>query len=402
MNRNLSFILIAIFFLFATQTIVSVLVPITASDMAVGGTFIGLLVGLPSAIALLTEVPAAAFSDSIGRRLPMLIGAAIAVLASILFAFSAAPFPLTVSVIVYGAAMSVSAVPALAFVTEASRPENHAHVQGFNGAAQGLSALVGAVSVGLMLQLTSPRVAFGVVTLLALLVLFAVAKTNDQTGSPRPGFRLASVLRSYARVVTLVRTNRQVQLAGLVSLNYTFVFLVIGNAFLPLLLIKTLGLSAVFAGLVLGLRSIVATIVSSSFGFIVGHVGFRRAMLTTNAAAAVAVLLTATARAPVVFLILAVLQGVGCGFSAATANLLVVSATAETERALGFSTASFVSRIGTLFLPLLVGGILQLAGIAAAFLVAGFVSVSCVVALTLLSSRMVSIEPMGRIDVRRS
>ena len=191
MSRNLSFILMAIFFLFATQTIVSVLVPITASDMAVGGTFIGLLVALPSAIALLTEVPAAAFSDSVGRKLPMLIGAALAVLASLLFAFSASPLLLTVSVIVYGAAISVSAVPALAFVTEASRPENHARVQGFNGAVQGLSALAGALSVGFLLQLTSPRFAFVVVTLLALLVLFAVAKTKDQTGSRRPAFRPA-------------------------------------------------------------------------------------------------------------------------------------------------------------------------------------------------------------------
>ncbi|MEA2633950.1 MAG: hypothetical protein QOH92_717, partial [Chloroflexota bacterium] len=89
MTRNLYFIFTAIFLLFATQTIVSVLVPITASDMALGGTFIGLLVALPSAVALLTEVPAAAFSDSVGRKLPMLVGAALAVLASVLFAFSA-------------------------------------------------------------------------------------------------------------------------------------------------------------------------------------------------------------------------------------------------------------------------------------------------------------------------
>lgn len=402
MSRNLYFIFTAIFFLFATQTIVSVLVPITASDMALGGTFIGLLVALPSAIALLTEVPAAAFSDSVGRKLPMLIGAALAVLASVLFAFSASPLPLTVAVIIYGAAISVSAVPALAFVTEAARPENHARVQGFNGAVQGLSALIGAVSVGLLLQLTSPQVAFVVVTLLALLVLVAVAKADDQTGSRRPGFRLASVGRSYARVVMLVRTSRHVQLAGLVSLNYTFVFLVIGNSFLPLMLIKNLGFSAAFAGLVLGLRSIVATIVSSWFGFIVGHVGFRKAMLTTNAVAAVAVLLTAAAHAPAVFLVLAALQGVGCGFSAATANLLVVSATTETERALGFSTASFISRVGTLLLPLLLGGTLQLVGITATFLVAGFVSAGCVVALTLLSTMMTSIEPVGRSDALKS
>jgi MFS family permease len=309
---------------------------------------------------------------------------------------------LTVSVIIYGAAMSVSAVPALAFVTEAARPENHARVQGFNGAVQGLSALIGALSVGLLLQLTSPEVAFVVVTVLALLVLVAVAQTNDQTGSRRPGFQLAAVVRSYARVITLVRTSRHVQLAGLVSLNYTFVFLVIGNSFLPLLIIKNLGLSAAFAGLVLGLRSIVATIVSSFFGSIVGHIGFRNAMLATNATAAVGVLLTAVAHAPVVFLLLAALQGVGCGFSAATANLLVVSATAETERALGFSTASFVSRIGTLLLPLLLGGILQLAGITATFLVAGFISTGCVVALTLLSGIMTSLEPVSRSDVLKS
>jgi len=398
MSRNLHFILIAIFFLFATQTIVSVLVPITASDLGIGGTLIGLLVALPSAVALFTEVPAAAFSDSVGRKLPILIGATLALLASVIFLFSSSLVPLTVSVVIYGAGLSVSAVPALAFVTEASRPEHQARVQGYNGAVQGLSALVGALSVGLLLQLTSPRLAFAVVTLLAVLALVAVARTDDHTRFNRPGFRLASVLRSYARVARLVRTSRQIQLAGLVSLNYTFVFLVIGNSFLPLLLIKNLGYSAVFAGVVLGFRSIVATIVSSSFGFIVGHVGFRRSMLITNAAAAIAVLLTAAAHAPAMFLILAALQGVGCGFSAATANLYVVSATAESDRALGFSTASFTSRLGTIILPVLLGSVLQLLGISTAFLVAGCVCVASVIALTLLSSGTTSPETTPRLN----
>jgi hypothetical protein len=51
---------------------------------------------------------------------------------------------------------------------------------------------------------------------------------------------------------------------------------------------------------------------------------------------------------------------------------------------------------------LLLGGTLQLVGISATFLVAGFVSAGCVVALTLLSTMMTGIEPVGRSEVLKS
>jgi MFS family permease len=316
----------------------------------------------------------------------MLIGAAFAVIASLAFMFSTTPLLLSLSVLIYGASVSLSGISTLAFVTEASARDHHARVQGYNGATQGLSALVGALFVGLLLQVTSPRVTFGVVAILSLLNLLAVKRLDYPARRRGARFGLTEAATSYMRAAALIRTRRHIQLAGLVTFNYNFVFLVVGNSFLPLFIIKNLALSAVFAGIVLALRNGVATLVSSSFGFIVVRVGFRRAMVVSNGVAAFAVLLTATAQGRLSLLFLGALQGIGCGIGAATTNMLVTSATSINDRALGFASSSSVSKLGTLLLSLMLGVVLELWGMRATFIVAGLASGLCVSLITLLSS----------------
>jgi MFS family permease len=384
-NRNVRLVLGAIFCLFMVQTMVSVLIPVTASRMGLGGLEIGILIGLPGAVGLFTDVPSAALSDAIGRRPLMLGGSVLLLLAAGVFIFSGSPFQLTMAVLVYAVALSVTSGSALALVTEVAAPDRHAGVQGYNGAIQGLSAFVGALAVGVLIQGAPARWAFVSVGLVVLPIAVAVLLIRERVRRLGRRLQVTDVFISYRRAASLIRGSPQIQLAGLVGMNYGFVFLIVGNSFFPLYALKTLSLPAVFVGALLGYRSIVATLVSFFFGRTVARLGFRRAMLASNTLAAIGILLMPWSSTPVMLMVSATLQGMGCGFSAAIANLLVTSATPSTERALGFSSISFISRSGSLLFPLLLGRVLDVAGMRVALIAAGGLSVLCVAGLSGLS-----------------
>src|SRR5213593_2569598 len=148
MNRNLYLAFAAIFCLFATQTVVFVLIPLAAAEMEVPGFAIGALVAVLAGLGLASDVLVAVTSDRLGRKPLILAGAGLGVLAGILIAV-ASDFPtLFAGAVALGLSLSFAVGPALAYVTEACRPEQAAKIQGYNGAVQGLSALAGAFAVG--------------------------------------------------------------------------------------------------------------------------------------------------------------------------------------------------------------------------------------------------------------
>ena len=148
MNRNLYLVFAGIFALFATQTMALIAIPLAAASIGVPGYLIGVLVAIPAALGLCSDVVVAVASDRIGRKPLILAGAALGALAGLELAFSNDLAGLAVGSIVLGLSLSLSVGPALAYVTEASTPHAAARVQGYNGAVQGLSALAGALAIG--------------------------------------------------------------------------------------------------------------------------------------------------------------------------------------------------------------------------------------------------------------
>src|SRR6266550_841556 len=342
-NRNLYLVFAAIFCLFATQTVVFVLIPLAAAAMELPGVAIGVLVAVLAGLGLASDVLVSFTSYRLWRNPLILTGAGLGVLAGILLAV-AEDFPtLFAGAVALGLSLSFAVGPALAYVTEACRPEQAARVQGYNGAVQGLSALAGAFAIG-----------------------FAI----DHLGTGRSSLLISVVI-------------------------------VVGNSFLPIYIVRDLGQSAVLAGTLLAARNVAMTVASPLFGVAVSRFGLVATMLGTNALAVLGMVGVALAPDPQLLYIPLALAGFGTGFAAATANTLVTSATGRHERALGFATNSLVGRAGSLMSPLIFGTILEVSGSPAVFSAAAILGVAYIAAMA-ARMRLGTVVAPDRFDVRGS
>lgn len=390
MNRNVGLILATVFVLFAVQTMVSVLVPLVASGTGYGTTTIGILVAIPVGVGLATDIPFAKLSDVFGRRPAIIAGAAFGATAAVVFVSGSSLVVLVVGSILLGLALSMAIGPALAFVTEAVHPEQHARIQGFNGAVQGLSALLGAAAVGVLATSAGPALAF-----LCTAGLWAVAIVLALPIRERPrGGRLAlpahpvgAIVKPYVRVLRLLRHEPRMVMAGTAALLYGLQFLTVGNAFVPVFLVGTGGYSGADAGLLLGARSLVAALASLSFGFTVRRIGMVKSVVVPNAIGIVGLGLVPLLAGSPLLLLAFVLQGIGVAFGPATVNLLITTSTSDSERALGFSAMNVMARTAGVLIPLVLGVAASVGGFTALFTVTEIIGALMIASLILLARR---------------
>jgi MFS family permease len=369
-NRNLWLVLSGIFCVFATQTIAFVLIPLAAVSMGLPGSAIGLLVAVLAGLGLATDMLVAVISDHLGRRAPMLLGTALGVAAGGILSFASDFVGLLTGAIAFGLSLSLAVGPSLAYVTEACRPRDAARVQGYNGAIQGLSALAGAIVIGLAVERLGSRPSAWLIAGLMALAFTAFAGLAETVN--RSKLRsLKELLGGYTSAIRMLTTRPQLQLSAFVSLIFNSVVFVVGNSFLPLYIVHDLSESAVLAGGLLATRNVAMTVSSLFFGYAVGRFGLVRTMIGANTLAVAGVVGLSVVTDSRLLVVVLVVQGLGIGFAAATANTLVASATDRQERALGFATNSFVSRGGSLLSPLLYGVILEVSGNRAVFMAAG-------------------------------
>ena len=380
MNRNLYLVLAGIFCIFATQTMAFVLIPLAAAAVNVPGFAIGVLVAVTAGLGLLTDLPVAVTSDRLGRKPIILCGAGLGILAGILLSV-ARDFPtLLLSAVVFSLSLSFAIGPALAYVTEASLPDNAARVQGYNGAVQGLSALAGAVVIGFSVDTVGPDRTSLLISLLMAFSCVAFVSLKETVARDRiPSMH--ELIGSYPAALNLLLTRPSLQLSTLVSLIFNSVVFVAGNSFLPIYVVRDLGLPAVFAGGLLAVRNIAMTLSSPLFGPAVGRYGLTATMLGANFVAVAGMVGISLVPNPQALYVPLAVAGFGMGFAAATANTLVTSATTRRQRALGFATNSLVSRAGSLVSPLIFGVILGTSGSPAVFTAAGILGVAYLAAM---------------------
>lgn len=388
MKSDLVLLLGVVFLVFAAQTVVSVLVPLAATAVDLDASTIGLLVSIPLAVGILTDLPLAKASDHYGRRPALVAGSTTGVLAAIVLMIGGSVPYLIAGSLLVGVSLSLLIGPSLAFVTELATAENHARVQGFNGAIQGLSALLGALAIGVLVASVGIRAGF--VSVVALMLGVAALtwpireRSRERNGDAR-NVRPASLLLPYWRAIHMMREEPAMVIAGLVAGLYTVIVLVVGNAFVPVYLVTSEGFSGADAGGFVAVRSVVAALVSLTFGTVVAKTGMIRLIISTNTLGIVGLgLVPLLAQTPLLggaFII----QGVGIAFGPATANLLVTSATIGAERALGFSATQFTGRVIGVIMPIVLGVTASIAGFGALFLVTQMLGLAMVSAIAILA-----------------
>lgn len=384
----------AIFCAFATQTVAFVLIPLAAAVLGLPGAAIGVLVAVLAGLGLATDMLVAVVSDHLGRRAPMLLGAGVGIAAGAILSVASDFAGLLAGAVGVGLSLSLVVGPSLAYVTEACRPSDAARVQGYNGAIQGLSALAGALLVGVGVERLGPRPTAWLISGLMLLA-FTAFNGLQETVNRSPLRSVTKVLGGYTSALHLLTTRPQLQLSALVSLIFNSVVFVVGNSFLPVYIVHDLGESAVFAGTLLAARNVGMTISSPFFGYTVRRFGLVPTMIGANSLAVAGVVAISVVTDARLLALPLALQGLGIGFAAATANTLVASATGRRERALGFATNSLVSRAGSLLTPLLFGIILETSGARTVFVAAGAIGLAYLAAMVTRAQLIAGAEKAG-------
>ena len=387
MSRSPYLILSGIFFFTTAQTMVMILVPLAAASMVTSKTLVGLIVAVPGFLSLVADLPCAALSDRVGRRRMLVVGSGMSIIAAVTLSRSNEYLGLVLGITLSGLANSFWWGSALAYVSEASSPEDHAHVQGYNGGLQGLSAFIGALLAGILVDATGFAVAFVVVAVLGTLTALVALQTEETVKRADSQFSFTEIINGYRHAGRLLCTRTQIQMAGVIGLLYGIVIFSVGNSFFPLYVTTQIGYSSTLAGSLLSVRNLLGALVSPLFGPTVSRFGPFRAILVSQALGSLGLLLVPWTSSAVMMFVLLGAQGAGFGFAPAAANILVAAGTSLDDRAVGFACVGLFWRGSMLVLPPLLGLLAEVAGMHLVFVAGGLLAGLCITALAVLILR---------------
>ena len=371
----------------AGQTMISVLVPLSAASVGASEGRIGLLIAIPSLMGLLAGFPCAALSDRIGRRRLLISGAALTVAAALVLSLAEVYGWLVLGMAVAGLSNSVFFLPALAYVSEAVSSEVHVRVQGYNGGLQGLAALIGVLLAGVLIDVIGFSRAFVVAGLLGILTLFAALQTEETVRSSADGSVLKEIISGYRRAGRILFTRPQVQMAVVIGMLHSTVITSVGDAFFPLFATTRLAHSSTIASGLLGVRNLAAAATSMLFGMIATRLGLLRALFVGQALESLGLLLLPWAPNLVVMGGLLAAQGAGLGLCPASANVLVADGTSSDERGLGFACVGVTWRVAVVAVAPLLGLLAERAGLHLVFVAGGAFVVMGMMTLVFLEHR---------------
>ena len=371
----------------AGQTMMAVLVPLSAASMGTSEGRIGLLIAIPGLMALLAGFPCAALSDRIGRRRLLISGAILTVGAALVFSLAEAYGWLVLGMAVAGLSNSVFFLPALAYVSEVVSSEVHVRVQGYNGGLQGLAALMGVLLAGVLIDTVGFSWAFVAAGLLGLLTVFAALRTEETVRFSGDGLVFKEVISGYRRAGRILFTRPQVQMAVVIGVLYSTAITSVGDAFFPLFATTRLAHSPTSASSLLGVRNLAATATSLLFGAIATRFGLFRALLVAQALESLGLLLLPWAPNLVVTGGLLATQGIGLGLCPASANVLVADGTSSDERSLGFACVGVTWRVAVVAVAPLLGLLAERAGLYLVFVAGGAFAAMGMVILVFLQHR---------------
>ena len=278
MTRQVSFVLVAITATFAVQVMVLILVPLKAAALGVPASTAVALVATWGLLGMVIDIPGSALSDAVGRRWVIAVGGTAMAVAAVMLAIATDLAALLAGMVVFGLGQALSFGPALAFLTEVASPAEHDKVQGVNGAAQGVSGILGALLAGLFAQL-GYGIAFVPVFVLAVIVMASVLATPESLARPSRARNVHGLLGSYKRALRMTVRRPPVAFASLLSVLYAIVFLVVAASTLPLVLVEIEGYSPALAGALIAFRNLVAAALSLTFAAVTRRYGLARTVV---------------------------------------------------------------------------------------------------------------------------
>jgi MFS family permease len=361
-----------VFGAFTADALMQTLLP--ASMQAAGvrsSVLIGWLLALGFGVGMLAAPPAALASDRVGRRrIIMPAGLTLAAGAGLLaLAYRAGAVVAALPVLVFGIGRGILIVTSLAMVGDVGRDQYG--IQGLNGAAQRLSALLAAVIAAVILS--DHDWSAGMLAVMAVgLTLSALSLTGrDQVTPVVPA--TGSHLSAYLRSLRVLRGERRLWASSLLNLHNN-VSIVLGNSFLPITLAvarSQLGLTVL---ILLAARDLTATAVGLAFRRLGVLLGVGRTVASCAACTTGGLVILGLSGMRLVPLIAlgTALQGIALALSISSTNLLATAGHAD--KGLRIAASQYVNIAGTILLPVVFGVVLGLAGARGLFLLGAVIA----------------------------
>jgi MFS family permease len=376
--------------IFFAQLVVIVTIPVAAARDGLSSAVAGVVLGVYGGTSLLADVPAAALSDALGRRVLMVLGGLVLAVGSLTLALLLGLPGYVLGAVLVAAGFALLVSPSLAHLSELGDPLDQVSLQGANGAVQAAASIAAVLMVGGLLATIGPAAAFVLAIGAGLAIALLALGTHDH---PRQYVNVDRWLavRSFASGFALLR-ERLVLLATLLAVAYGLIFLVVGNAFTAPFAIA-LGVSPAVVGVLLALRTVVILLVSPTFGAVARRYGVATPAVVTTAIGAAGAVLVAVAPSTLWVLVPAMaLQGLALAYSAAAANVWIATATASSSRAVGIATSNLGSRTALLVAAPVLGAA-QIVQAASPFIVGGALVLLVAFAMYRLSARQGSGNP---------
>ena len=231
-------------------------------------TVIGLLFASFGVTLLAISVPMGAYSDRIGRRLPLVGGLLALAAASVLFAFAPGMTWLFIARLVQGGADAVTWVVGFALIADLYTSAERGRVMGLVMSGSTFGFMVGPTLGGWLYETGGIRLPYLFIAALSLVVAAGMASlrfpSKSKLDEPLP---LATIVR-----VPAVATCAIAVIVG----GGTIAML---EPVLSMFLSATIGLGPARVGLVFGGGAVVAAVLHPVFGHIADRVGGRRLTL---------------------------------------------------------------------------------------------------------------------------
>ena len=239
-------------------------------------TTIGFLFASFGVSVLMTSVPMGSMSDRMGRRGPLLAGAAVLAASTLIFAFAETLLWLFAARLVQGAADAVTWVVGFALIADLYNAEERGRVMGLVMSGTTVGFLIGPTLGGWLYESGGPQLPYLFVAALsaACAAGFAWMQLPPHQGEAEP-----------VRLLALLRVREVAICALTVVLGGGTLAMV--EPTLSLFLGGEIGLGPTRIGLVIGCGALVSATLHPTFGRIADRIGGRRLMLAGLAGIAV-------------------------------------------------------------------------------------------------------------------
>jgi multidrug resistance protein len=367
-NSALLMVCVATGIIMLGQGVIGPVLPLFAKDFGVSATMVGASISVFGLARMLLNLPAGFLSDRFGRRLLLVGGPIITALGSFLSAAAGDIWQLLAFRFVAGAGSAMFMTGALILVTDISRPDNRGRMLSLYQGSLLLGVSIGPAVGGLTAELAGLRAPFVVVGVLAAVcavwALRAMPETYRVSAPPDPvgdGEGATAAAEGPFSFRSLF-TNLGFTLISMVTFSIFFTRTGSRQTILALLGSERLGLSAGALGGVFAMMALLNLVAIGPSGAWADRFGRKRVIVPSAFITAGALLLFAVTGNLALFLVAAVLQGIGTGLGGPAPAAYAADIVPAAARGVGMGLYRTYSDVGFVIGPLLLGWIADATG----------------------------------------